>query len=610
MARNKKRTKPITIVIAILAALAVLGAATAAFIMLRKPDSPVYSACTVEAGVKITPQDFLKESNPDAVFSVNSEEINTNVPGEYDVEIVIDGETFHSTLTVTDTIPPTGKGLEYTVDIGGEVKPEDLVTDITDATEVALSFETQPDTSSMGEIPVNVVLTDLGGNQTTVAGTLKISMVKPEIEIEAGGEVPSAKEFSENAGTVQFVTDPSSIDTSKVGSYPVKIVVDGENHEVRLKVIDTVPPVVSFKDVNSFTSVARKPQDFVDTATDLTSLNFKFVNEPDINLVGTQEVQISVTDEGGNEVLGTAKLNLKEDTDSPVISGVHDLSIVTGQTVAYKEGVSVSDECQEGLTLTVDNSKVNPLAAGVYEIVYTARDASGHETKETCTLTVNERVYSIDQVNSMADSVLARIINPAMSAHDKVLAIFNYVKSHIAYISHSEKGNYVRAAYEGLSDGKGDCYVYACTTKVLLTRAGIPNYDIAKIPAATQHYWNLVDIGSGWLHLDTTPRKDHPTIFLWDDPTMMAYSNAHNKSHNYDHSIYPMVVGSSEGTLVSADGTVDNEAALAQYNAALEAQKALLEAAAQAEAEQAAQEAATQAALLEQYQQALAAMGQ
>lgn len=609
--RNRRRkVKPIAIVITVLVVLVLVGAAIAAFLMLRKPNNPVYSACSVEAGVAISPQDFLKESNPNAVFSVNSESIDTSVPGTYDVEIVIDGETYHSELTVTDSIPPTGKGLEYTVDMGGEVTPENLVTDITDATDVAMSFESAPDTSKTGDVPVNVVLTDLGGNKTVVTGTLKISMVKPEIEIEAGSEVPSAKEFAQNAQTAQFVTDPATIDTCRVGSYPVKIMVDGKNYDVKVKVIDTVPPVVSFKDVTSFTTVKRKPQDFVDNATDLTSLSYKFITEPDTNFAGNQEVQISVTDEGGNEIIGNANLTLKEDTDAPVISGVHDLSIVTGQTVAYKDGVKVSDECEEGLVLTVDNSKVNPLVPGVYEIVYTARDASGHETKATCTLTVKERVYSLDQVNSMADSVLARIITPGMSAYDKVSAIFKYVKSHVAYISHSEKGNYVRAAYEGLADGKGDCYVYASTTKVLLTRAGIPNYDIAKIPAATQHYWNLVDVGSGWLHLDTTPRKDHPTIFLWDDPTMMAYSNSHNKSHNYDHSIYPMVVGSSEGTLVAADGTVNNDAALAQYYAALEAQNALLAAAAQAEAAAAAEEAQNQAALLEQYQQALAAMGQ
>ena len=112
---------------------------------------------------------------------------------------------------------------------------------------------------------------------------------------------------------------------------------------------------------------------------------------------------------------------------------------------------------------------------------------------------------------------------------------------HISYISHSEKGNWLRAAYEGLVDGKGDCYVYASTAKVLLTRAGITNMDIVKIPSKTSHYWNLVNLGEGWYHFDTTPRKDHPTIFMWTEAQMMEYSARFNGSHNYDHSLYPVV---------------------------------------------------------------------
>ena len=65
--------------------------------------------------------------------------------------------------------------------------------------------------------------------------------------------------------------------------------------------------------------------------------------------------------------------------------------------------------------------------------------------------------------------------------------------------------------------------------------------DIEKIPAKTRHYWNLVDIGEGWYHFDTTPRKDRPTIFMWDEARMMDYSQNHNLSHNYDHSLYPVV---------------------------------------------------------------------
>jgi hypothetical protein len=97
----------------------------------------------------------------------------------------------------------------------------------------------------------------------------------------------------------------------------------------------------------------------------------------------------------------------------------------------------------------------------------------------------------------------------------------------------------VQAAYEGFFDRKGDCYVYAMTVKVLLDRTGIKNEDIEKYVTSRRHYWHLIDLGEGWYHFDTTPRPDHPTIFMWTEEELMAYSVEHGNSHRYDHDIYP-----------------------------------------------------------------------
>ena len=154
---------------------------------------------------------------------------------------------------------------------------------------------------------------------------------------------------------------------------------------------------------------------------------------------------------------------------------------------------------------------------------------------------VKEQLYDINEVYALADAVLEKILTPEMTPLEKAKAIYQYNIYNIAYINHSEKGNWVRAAYEGLADKKGDCYVYACTAKVLLDRAGIRNMDIIKIPTRRSHYWNLVDLGEGWYHFDTTPRSDHPTIFMWTEAQLMEYSGRHYGSHNYDHSLYPEV---------------------------------------------------------------------
>ena len=193
----------------------------------------------------------------------------------------------------------------------------------------------------------------------------------------------------------------------------------------------------------------------------------------------------------------------------------------------------------------MDSGSVNLNAAGTYPVTYNAVDYAGNTTSVTVNVTVKERVYTEEVVYSLADSILAQIITDNMTQRDKAYAIFKYVKAHVSYLDSSEKGNWLKAAYSGLAYGRGDCYVYASVSKALLTRAGITNMDIERIPSGnTLHYWNLVDIGDGhgWYHFDTTPRRpDRPNIFLWTDSQITEYSNTHYNSHNYDRSKYPKI---------------------------------------------------------------------
>ena len=71
-----------------------------------------------------------------------------------------------------------------------------------------------------------------------------------------------------------------------------------------------------------------------------------------------------------------------------------------------------------------------------------------------------------------------------------------------------------------------------------ITRAGFKN-DMIR---TARHYWNLVDLGEGWYHYDTCPRKDKPYFFMWGDNQLMEYSKANGGSHDYDHTKWPDVV--------------------------------------------------------------------
>lgn len=531
---GKKKKKRIAIFAAVL--LAALAAGAWFYV-----DSLAYKVCRVEAGVAVIPSDFLKNADPEAIFTENSQPFSVAEPGEYRIKVKSGLFTHSCTLIVEDTIPPAGEAVPVRLGTGSTCEAERFVTNIVDATAVTVSFVTEPDFAKNGSQPVQILLTDRGGNETALDAELFLSPVAAEVTVEAGQEAPSLDRFLIAEGTAAFVTAMDTIDYTIPCDHPVTIQVDGETYTSMLHIRDTIPPQVEVHDVEGYALLPRSAEEFVTEVEDVTAVTASFGQEPELGLIGTQEVTLVFTDEGGNVTEKQAKLTLLEDTEPPVIKGAADILVYLGDSVSYKKNVSVTDNCPEGTELTVDAAGVNLNAEGAYSVTYTAKDLAGNTTSVTVTLTVRARMYDIEEVNALADAVLARILTPDMSELDKVQAIYNYNMSHIAYISHSEKGDWVRAAYEGLAEGKGDCYVYACTAKVLLTRAGIQNMDIVKIPAKTEHYWNLVDIGDGWYHLDTTPRKDHPTIFMWTDEELMAYSAKHNNSHNYDHTAYPEV---------------------------------------------------------------------
>ncbi len=504
-------------------------------------DSLAYKVCRVEAGVQVTASDFLKNGDKDAVFAQDSQPFDTGVPGEYHIRVKSGLFTHSCTLIIQDTVAPTADAVQAKVGIGTVCRADKFVTNIVDATAVTVSYVEEPDFNKPGLQTVEIILADRGRNFTIVRSELFVMPVMADLNVEAGSVAPGLDEFVIEAREAEFLTGVEEIDYTKVADHQVQIRADGEVYTCMLHVVDTVPPVVEVQNIERYALAPRKAEDFVVLLEDVTTVTGTFRTEPDLTHIGTQEVELVFTDEGGNETVKTAQLTLLKDEEAPVISGAVDFTVQKGASVSYKKMVDVRDNCPEGLELEVDASGVNLSEEGEYSVTYTARDLAGNTDTATVKVTVIAATYDEEEVNRLADEVLARIITPEMSDMDKLEAIYTYTKTHIGYINDSAKGNWVRAAYEGLAGGRGDCYVYACTAKVLLTMAGIKNMDIAKIPDSTEHYWNLVDIGEGWYHFDTTPRVDHPTIFMWTDAQMMEYSAGHDNSHNYDHDVYPVV---------------------------------------------------------------------
>lgn len=192
----------------------------------------VKESLTLEAGSTIKLADFLIDSDAEAVFVTDISVIDTSKPRTYDVTISVNNKQYLSTLVIVDTIAPKAEAFDATIFSGETLNPMDCVTNVSDATEVTANFETQPDLSEGGEIPVVVVLTDAGGNQTRVTSVVTVIMdtQAPVIEgvkdisafigdsISYKANITVTDDMDENP-TLEI--DNSKVDLNTAGTYDV-----------------------------------------------------------------------------------------------------------------------------------------------------------------------------------------------------------------------------------------------------------------------------------------------------------------------------------------------------------------------------------------------------
>lgn len=440
---------------------------------------------TAEAGSKVPSiTSFFEKEEPTATFLTDMNTINMDEPGIYDIKFSVDGREYSSKLEVIDTIPPKADVLSFEIWPEEVKKAGDFVTNIVDVTNVQLSFQEEPDYNKVGEQDVQILLEDTSGNKTVKVAKL---IIKEDTESPVINGIQAYTIF---AG--------ESIDFEKG-----IVVTDNRDESVKLTV-------------------------------DTNAVNF--------DKAGQYEVVYNATDKSGNVVSVTTSVTVKEDTEAPIITGVKNQTVIVGGRISYKTGVQVTDNHDESVELKIDTSKVNLKEIGKYQVTYKATDKSGNITSKTATISVIEKPkVSEAELNKLADQVLSQIVTDGMTDIDKLWAIYKWTIGHIQYTGSSDKSDWMEGAMRGFKKGTGDCFNYYAVSRILMTRAGFDNKTITRIDGKTQHYWNLVYVGGGWFHFDTTPHYiTKPfTGFLRTDDELANYSKEVKGYYKFDNSKYP-----------------------------------------------------------------------
>ena len=531
----------------IIVLVTLLLAAAAIAIILRPV---VVESLLVEAGDP-TPQvaEFIISSKRSGRYLSGMPQ-NTSVPGVYDIIIGIGNKQYASTFIVRDTVAPSALAAEAAVWAEARVEPADFAREVYDATAVTLSFAAQPDTLAVGAQPVTVLLTDAGGNTTSLLSELRVydTVAKLEVGPDTDKNALSALDFVENVADKDkerfaLVTDISSIDFDSPGRRDIVVTLDNERRQSVLDVLDITAPQATAQQVRGFVSDILNPVEFVTDIIDQTPVTVDFVFEPDNMLEGDQIVTVLLTDAYGNNTWIESALTLIPDTDPPLIAGDLNKTIFVGDTIAYRADITVTDNRDAKVTLNIDSSAVEAKTAGKYPVIYSAEDLCGNTTVVQGSVTVLD--VSREQVDEMADKILAGILKEDMDLYNAVNAIYTWVKNNIGYVSASVKGDPLLAAYRGIKDKRGECYILACVSELLLTRAGIDNVLIQRIEGSRKpHFWNLVNVGEGWYHLDTTPHENGGTCFMLTESQLQALAARRGSRayYAYDKSLYPEAV--------------------------------------------------------------------
>lgn len=506
----------------------------------------VVKAVTIEAGeTEIDILEFLLNKNDSASFVTDITSLDLSKVGSYPINIKVKDKIYTSLIEVIDTTPPLAESIDYTAMKDEIVAPESFISNIVDTSNVSLRFKEEPDTSLIGDQEVVVILEDISNNLTEVSANLRVVDILNTITLEAGF-IPhiTTKDFVRDEGQdVSFVTDLSSIDMSKPASHIIQLNINGTIKNAGIQILDTIAPTATAVNHIVWIGETIEADAFVTDIVDKTTVHASFGVTPDFTSLGEHEVKIILEDEGSNVTELDAILTISKDEEAPTISGVKDRTLYIGETLSYRNGITVSDNMDDEIELKVDSSSVNLKKEGKYKVIYTAEDSSGNKAEKVANITVEVLVVSSESLNKLADGVLDKIIDENMTLKEKAKKIYTWTKGHIGYTGSSDKSDWMAEAHRGFKNGVGDCFTYFAVSKALLDRAGIPNVDLTRLGGTTRHYWSLIDCGEGWYHFDSCPNKDKKDSFYKTESEVEELTELRGRNYYvYDKSLIDVTV--------------------------------------------------------------------
>ncbi len=483
--------------------------------------------------------DFMVVERDDAKFVTELDDITWDKLGDYEIKIEFDGKTYTSTLRIVDTTAPEPDIIPTAVVAGGKIEAKDLVLSDGDTSEVSYEFTSEPVISKVGTVSCGIKATDAVGNSMDTRGKIIVCDVIAELEASMNTVTESDILAALGSDYSGYKMESDAFERTSLGAHSVVFSKNGEKLTVGVVIKDTTAPAAEGIDCQCSTGYYCEPIKFVTNISDMSRVRASFVNEPDWSTEGEQAVQIVLTDRFGNETTVDAKAVISPDKTAPVIYAARDRYCYVGEAVSYFKEVFAEDNADPEPELTVDKSKVDAKTAGVYDVTYTAADHEGNSSSVTVKFTFIEKKISDEQLDEVVDKIIGEILTDDMTVPEQAAAIYDYCYSNILYTGTSDKTDWKSEAYRGLTEGVGDCFTFYSSSYALLQRIDCQVLSVERLNGKTQHFWCLVNLGTGWYHFDScNVGPEHLYCFMKTTAELVQYSQQYWR---FDTTLYPAV---------------------------------------------------------------------
>ncbi|MCI9049872.1 MAG: hypothetical protein HFF36_04745 [Coprobacillus sp.] len=361
--------------------------------------------------------------------------------------------------------------------------------------------------------------------------------------LEAGDSLEIEKLLKEKTENPKFVDKIDKKLLSTVGIYTIRVENKYSQYNVNLLVKDTILPKAKVKKLDMWIGDEITSDLFISNIKDISPVKTSFLKAPDLTKEGKQDIIILLKDISGNTTPYKTTLNLKKDTEAPVISTVNTILSNKGETILYKKNTSVTDNRDKDIELKVDSSQVNYNKPGTYYAIYSAQDRAGNKaSKKVKVIILNKNDTSLkNEAKELAKDFIKMIASDKKTKQEKLKACYDYIRNNMVYngIHKGTIDNYYIDAVDGLKTWKGDCLVSNGVLRVVCEELGVPTIVVERSSQKkTNHYWFLADTGDGWYHYDAFKRKN-VIIYRWTDDQLLQWSKSNQRLADFDKSKYP-----------------------------------------------------------------------